>query len=477
MGLIKLIKDRNRRIREEAALQEQLALDEYNENIRLMTELPLQDFLVQHLQYNQDILLKKNEDLYFTLGVLETDEPIYWYEERTRTERVGYSGVTTNVRIMKGVSYRAGTVKPIKNTITENKIIRTGPLYLTNKRLIMLSDTKPGTIRLSSVVNIIPYSDGVCIQKDSGKDVVLTGFNGELFTILMKRMITEDLSPSNTSPIQTHQETNDVDVELDQSIGFTVTYNENKGQPIKPLDLPDHQLRPETEKVLTGIKVDFDSRYKPSEYNVDPTIPSNPTSGVVVLLWWLTKNDIRTSHVPSYFYFKYGVTADQLIRIANIDGYMNELEISEAGRAHLEANDDIIDEHRGNPKKTTKKAKELANAYTSSRIDFDKITSKKFDDLSDGDFKRAQDLMLTAAELTKQKRYSDSISAVLECLALGYQIPGVWNRAAINARCMKDLKLEEHILRLGIQQSLVDFDEEDEKLVKRLNRVLELQNK
>lgn len=191
MGLFARIKENNQRRKEEQERLEQQAIEERNENIRFITEEPLQEFVDAHIENSNDILLKKNEELYFTLGLEPDHNGIAWYEERTRTERVGYSGVTTNVRIMKGVSYRAGSVKPVTNTITENKVIRMGPVYLTNKRLVMLSDSAPGTIRLSSIVNIVTYSDGMRIQKDRGKDVVLVGFDGELFSILVQRLIAE----------------------------------------------------------------------------------------------------------------------------------------------------------------------------------------------------------------------------------------------------------------------------------------------
>lgn len=142
--------------------------------------------------------LPKNSEFEFS----RTDN-IRWIEPVTRTKNVSYGGVTSRVRLMKGVYWRMGSVKPLRQTTTELKVKRIGTLIFTNKRILLLEDSgSVSQIMYGSIANIVPYTDGIGVMKSRGKDVYLTSdnFEGENAAIILTRLITGDLdSPTLTN--------------------------------------------------------------------------------------------------------------------------------------------------------------------------------------------------------------------------------------------------------------------------------------
>ncbi len=101
--------------------------------------------------------------------VLHQKIQIDWYEERTTTRRVNYSGFTYSTKIIGNIRWKAGTIKPRKITQEELTKIDSGILYLTNKRFIFNGQHGNKTIPLNKIIAFTPYTDGVLIQKDTGR--------------------------------------------------------------------------------------------------------------------------------------------------------------------------------------------------------------------------------------------------------------------------------------------------------------------
>lgn len=116
------------------------------------------------------IALQRGETCYFscTAG---------WHELRTKTVRVNYSGVSTSIRICKGVRFRVGSVTPQRVTRDELTHIDDGTLYITNKRIIFDGQRKNSTIRHSALLGLEMYRDGIVLEKATGKSphLILTG--------------------------------------------------------------------------------------------------------------------------------------------------------------------------------------------------------------------------------------------------------------------------------------------------------------
>jgi hypothetical protein len=125
-----------------------------------------------------DIRLQKNEACY-------AEERVDWYENRTVTRRVRYAGVGGRVRIAKGIYLRLGevAVQPVQEDILKH--IDSGTVFLTNKRLIFMGVRKNTTIQLKKVLDFVPYSNGIEIEKETGKSPFLQ-FSNELDLFALK---------------------------------------------------------------------------------------------------------------------------------------------------------------------------------------------------------------------------------------------------------------------------------------------------
>jgi hypothetical protein len=130
-----------------------------------------------------NINLQRGESCYFEIVA-------NWHEHRRQTTRIRYSGPTARIRIAKGIYWRAGDlgVKPVSQDVL--KLIDTGSLYLTNKRLIFMGSKGNKTIRLSKILSLEPFKNGVQIEKDAGKSPFLEfSHNVDIFSTILDKAI------------------------------------------------------------------------------------------------------------------------------------------------------------------------------------------------------------------------------------------------------------------------------------------------
>jgi hypothetical protein len=132
-----------------------------------------------------DISLQKNEVCYFL-----TD--IDWLEQRTVTTRVNYSGPSFRIKITKGISYRVGSITPQRVTEDVWKTIDSGKLYLTNKRVIFIGEKGNKTITINKILDFNVYTNGIEIQKDSGKSPFFSfSENTDMFAVILAKLLIE----------------------------------------------------------------------------------------------------------------------------------------------------------------------------------------------------------------------------------------------------------------------------------------------
>ncbi len=142
----------------------QRKLTKYRENWELENgKLPI---------LQSDIRLMDGEVLHFRTY-------IRWMEERTVTKRVNYSGFTYSTKIIGNVRWKAGTITPHRIQSTELQEIDAGTLYLTNKRIIFNGQHENKTVTYKKIINFQPYTDGLLIEKETGKSPFLA-FNNEI---------------------------------------------------------------------------------------------------------------------------------------------------------------------------------------------------------------------------------------------------------------------------------------------------------
>lgn len=97
-----------------------------------------------------------------------------WQQMKTVTRSHGYVGGSVSFRVARGVSFRVGRAVPVKTVSNELTPISAGVLYITNQRVIFLGSLRSTEMKLSAIVDVVPYDDAVEIVRARGKpDVFL----------------------------------------------------------------------------------------------------------------------------------------------------------------------------------------------------------------------------------------------------------------------------------------------------------------
>jgi len=97
------------------------------------------------------------------------------HELRTVTKRINYSGPSGRIRIMKGLSWRYGSVSVQRVTQEEMRQLDSGVLYITNKRLLFNGAAKNANTPFKKVIHFTLYKDGLQIEKETGRDQFYLG--------------------------------------------------------------------------------------------------------------------------------------------------------------------------------------------------------------------------------------------------------------------------------------------------------------
>ena len=114
------------------------------------------------------------------------------HEVRTVTRRVNFGGYSTSVKVFKGFYIRSGSYRVGRETENVLSKIDSGDLYVTNKRLIFMGNHKNVTIRVANVLSVSQYTDGIEVEKGSGKNpFFLFSDNGIFFAKILQRVMSE----------------------------------------------------------------------------------------------------------------------------------------------------------------------------------------------------------------------------------------------------------------------------------------------
>lgn len=113
-------------------------------------------------------------------------------EDRQRTVRVNYQGVSARVKIVKGVYYNVGTVQAERVAEGYQHSFGTGVFCATNKRLLWISGEKVITIPLGKIVAYEVFGNAIKIFKDTGKPLTFFwGGTNKIASIYAARVIEE----------------------------------------------------------------------------------------------------------------------------------------------------------------------------------------------------------------------------------------------------------------------------------------------
>ena len=133
-----------------------------------------------------EINLQKNETCHFITKA-------EWLEQKQITTRVNYSGPTLRIKIAKGLYWRSGSlgVQRIKDDVWQT--IDSGDVYLTNKRIIFMGSRGNKIIQFTKVLDFNVFSNGIDIQKDSGKSPFLQFSNNtDIFSMILGNLISRN---------------------------------------------------------------------------------------------------------------------------------------------------------------------------------------------------------------------------------------------------------------------------------------------
>lgn len=131
------------------------------------------------------INLQKDEKCYFIGGVT-------WNELRTKTQAYNYSGISTRIKLTKGIYYNLGqrVITPVKEDVLTR--IDTGLILLTNKRIVFNGTKNNKTIPIPSIITFQSYTNGIELEKATGKSPYITFesyMGSDLFSILLTKII------------------------------------------------------------------------------------------------------------------------------------------------------------------------------------------------------------------------------------------------------------------------------------------------
>ena len=103
---------------------------------------------------------------------------VTFFQEKIEKEFVGRHG-GFSFKVIKGVYYRTGQSKgkPIEHSYMDR--VGIGQLIITNQNIIFYSQTKSVKIPLKKIIGLVPYTDGIEVQKDgtNSKRMVFQGFD------------------------------------------------------------------------------------------------------------------------------------------------------------------------------------------------------------------------------------------------------------------------------------------------------------
>jgi hypothetical protein len=114
---------------------------------------------------NPDIVIQKSEQCYFKI------ESVNWYELRSVRQKPSH--YNSNLKILKEFYLNSESYKSMNNSVNYMKYIDTGNIYLTNKRIIFAGSSKNINIRFEKILRLTPKSDGIEIDKETGKAAII----------------------------------------------------------------------------------------------------------------------------------------------------------------------------------------------------------------------------------------------------------------------------------------------------------------
>ena len=108
------------------------------------------------------IRLSKGEQCYHVASAI-------WSQQKTVRRHHGYTGASIGLRVAKGVTLRVGRAVPVTSSHEEIVDVADGRLYVTNKKLAFVGQSRSTTITKRRLLDWEVYKDCIMVHKSSGK--------------------------------------------------------------------------------------------------------------------------------------------------------------------------------------------------------------------------------------------------------------------------------------------------------------------
>jgi hypothetical protein len=158
LGIFKS-KERKEREAEEKAKAEQLEIIKQKQK-NILVDYITKGTIPINMENSSDIILKKDETINLVLNDVNFSEP-----RAVRYTEGKYGG--GSVRVAKGVTIRSGRGNSKSESVDEIRMIDTGTLVITNKRIVFSGNIKSINIDLNKLINLTPYSDGIATRRSN----------------------------------------------------------------------------------------------------------------------------------------------------------------------------------------------------------------------------------------------------------------------------------------------------------------------
>ena len=134
---------------------------------------------------NPGITLQRGETCHASLACTHN-------EIRKQTTSYRYSGPTASVKIIGPIRWRFGQVSVQRISRDVMTQLDSGTLYVTNKRLLFDGAQNSKSIALKKIIRFTVFSDGIKIEKDTGKDQYFIGSgDSEVLGAVLEQVIAQ----------------------------------------------------------------------------------------------------------------------------------------------------------------------------------------------------------------------------------------------------------------------------------------------
>lgn len=132
-----------------------------------------------------EIMLKPGEIIYHGVSAILK-------KEKTRTEKIGYSGPSVSFKICKGVRYRVGSMNVQSKKVAYIDSIDQGVLYLTNKRIAYIGPKKNFSYTYDKIMKVEMSDVGLVIHKENLANPQIVELNDyELVLVILSKIFNQ----------------------------------------------------------------------------------------------------------------------------------------------------------------------------------------------------------------------------------------------------------------------------------------------